>query len=178
MNSLQGFFYTNGESVMAEQDVNLKTDVALIQKDLKQIERFFTKFDAALTAMADMSQKVAVQGEILKNTAEKLQSLELKMSEHKADDIARAQLLGERLEETRKAAYNDHEKLAKESQQNRKERNEEIMTQLAKMNGSLDARLEKVDERIKTLEYWKWYMMGIGAIVLAIAANIKWSGLF
>jgi DNA repair exonuclease SbcCD ATPase subunit len=163
---------------MAEQDVNLKTDVALIQKDLKQIERFFTKFDAALTAMADMSQKVAVQGEILKNTAEKLQSLELKMAEHKADDIARAELLGERLEETRKSAYNDHEKLAKENQQNRKERNEEIMTQLARMNGSLDARLEKLDDRIKTLEHWKWYIMGLGAIVTLIAVNIKWTGLF
>jgi DNA repair exonuclease SbcCD ATPase subunit len=163
---------------MPDTDINLKTDVALIQKDLKQIERFFTKFDTALQSMADMSQKVAVQGEILKNTSEKLQSLELKITEHKIEDVARAQLLNERLEETRRSAYNDHEKLAKESQQNRKERNEEIMTQLSKMNGSLDARLEKLDDRVKTLEHWKWYIMGLGAIVAFIAVNIKWAGLF
>ena len=163
---------------MPDTDINLKTDVALIQKDLKQIERFFTKFDTALQSMSDIAQKVAVQGEILKNTAEKLEDLEAKINEHKQEDVARAQLLNERLEETRKSAYNDHEKLAKESQQNRKERNEEIMTQLSKMNGSLDVRLEKLDDRIKTLEHWKWYIMGLGAVVIAIAVNIKWAGLF
>lgn len=161
-----------------DKDINLKTDVALIQKDLKQIERFFTKFDTALQSMSDMSQKVAIQGEILKNTAEKLQSLEFKISEHKLEDVARAVVLGERLEETRKSAYADHERLAKESQQNRKERNEEIMIQLSKMNGSLDAKLEKLDDRLTTLENWKWYIMGLGAVIIFIAANIKWSGLF
>ena len=163
---------------MPDTDINLKTDVALIQKDLKQIERFFTKFDTALQSMADMSQKVAVQGEILKNTSEKLQSLELKITEHKLEDVARAQLLNERLEETRRSAYNDHERLAKDSALNRKERNEEIMTQLSKMNGSLDARLEKLDDRIKMLEHWKWYIMVLGDIVAFIAVNIKWAGLF
>jgi DNA repair exonuclease SbcCD ATPase subunit len=163
---------------MPDTDINLKTDVALIQKDLKQIERFFTKFDTALQSMSDIAQKVAVQGEILKNTAEKLEDLEAKINEHKQEDVARAQQLGERLEETRRSAYADHERLAKDSALNRKERNEEIMTQLSKMNGSLDARLEKLDERVKTLEHWKWYIMGLGAVVIAIAVNIKWAGLF
>jgi DNA repair exonuclease SbcCD ATPase subunit len=163
---------------MPDTDINLKTDVALIQKDLKQIERFFTKFDTALQSMSDIAQKVAVQGEILKNTAEKLEDLEAKINEHKQEDVARAQQLGERLEETRRSAYADHERLAKDSALNRKERNEEIMTQLSKMNGSLDVRLEKLDDRIKTLEHWKWYIMGLGAVVIAIAANIKWTGLF
>jgi flagellar biosynthesis/type III secretory pathway protein FliH len=128
--------------------------------------------------MSDIAQKVAVQGEILKNTAEKLEDLEAKINEHKQEDVARAQQLGERLEETRRSAYADHERLAKDSALNRKERNEEIMTQLSKMNGSLDVRLEKLDDRIKTLEHWKWYIMGLGAVVIAIAANIKWTGLF
>ena len=163
---------------MPEQDVNLKTDVALIQKDLKQIERFFSKFDTALEAMADMSQKVAVQGEILKNTTEKLQSLEIKITEHKLEDIERTKMLSERLEENRKSAYADHERLARESQQNRKERNEEIMSQLAKMNGALDAKLTKLDDRVTMLEQWKWWIMGLGAVIVFIAANIKWSGLF
>jgi DNA repair exonuclease SbcCD ATPase subunit len=163
---------------MPDTDINLKTDVALIQKDLKQIERFFTKFDTALQSMSDIAQKVAVQGEILKNTAEKLEDLEAKINEHKQEDVARAQQLGERLEETRRSAYADHERLAKDSALNRKERNEEIMTQLSKMNGSLDARLEKLDDRIKMLEHWKWYIMGLGAIVAFIAVNIKWAGLF
>ena len=163
---------------MAEQDLNLKTDVALIQKDLKQIERFFAKFDSALNSMSELSKHVAVQGEILKSQAEKLQSLEMKITEHKLDDIERSKMLSERLEEHRKSAYADHERLAVESQLNRKERNEEIMNQLAKMNGSLDAKLTKLDDRITMLEQWKWWIMGLGAVITFIAANIRWSGLF
>ena len=163
---------------MPEQDLNLKTDVALIQKDLKQIERFFTKFDTALNSMSELSKHVAVQGEILKSQAEKLQSLEMKITEHKLDDIERAKMLSDRLEEHRKSAYADHERLAKESQLNRKERNEEIMAQLSKMNGALDAKLTKLDGRITMLEQWKWWIMGLGAVITFIAANIKWSGLF
>lgn len=163
---------------MPEQDLNLKTDVALIQKDLKQIERFFAKFDSALNSMSELSKHVAVQGEILKSQAEKLQSLEMKITEHKLDDIERSKMLSERLEEHRKSAYADHERLAVESQLNRKERNEEIMTQLAKMNGSLDAKLTKLDDRITMLEQWKWWIMGLGAVITFIAANIRWSGLF
>ena len=163
---------------MLEQDLNLKTDVALIQKDLKQIERFFAKFDSALNSMSELSKHVAVQGEILKSQAEKLQSLEMKITEHKLDDIERSKMLSERLEEHRKSAYADHERLAVESQLNRKERNEEIMTQLAKMNGSLDAKLTKLDDRITMLEQWKWWIMGLGAVITFIAANIRWSGLF
>ena len=163
---------------MPEQDLNLKTDVALIQKDLKQIERFFAKFDSALNSMSELSKHVAVQGEVLKSQAEKLQSLEMKITEHKLDDIERSKMLSERLEEHRKSAYADHERLAVESQLNRKERNEEIMTQLAKMNGSLDAKLTKLDDRITMLEQWKWWIMGLGAVITFIAANIRWSGLF
>tara|TARA_R110000868_G_scaffold125206_2_gene330838 strand:+ start:90 stop:584 length:495 start_codon:yes stop_codon:yes gene_type:complete len=164
--------------VANDSESNLKTDVALIQKDLKQIERFFTKFDTALIAMADVATKVAIQGEILKNTTEKLQSLEAKITEHKTEDLARNKAFNDKLDEHRKSAYSDHEKLAAESAANRKERNEEIMTQLAKMNGQLDKRLLTIDERVKTLEQWKWYIMGLGAVITFVAANIKWSGLF
>ena len=163
---------------MPEQDLNLKTDVALIQKDLKQIERFFAKFDSALNSMSDLSKHVAVQGEILKSQAEKLQSLEMKITEHKLDDIERAKMLSERLEEHRKSAYADHERLARESQLNRKERNEEIMTQLSKMNGALDAKLTKLDGRITTLEQWKWWIMGLGAVVVFVLSNVPWPAFF
>ena len=163
---------------MSEQDQNLKTDVALIKKDIKQIERFFSKFDTALETMADMSQKVAVQGEILKNTAEKLEDLEERIQEHKREDINRANLISDRLEEYRRSSREDHERLAKDSAENRKIRNEEIMSELHKMNGSIENKLTKLDDRITMLEQWKWYIMGLGAVLVFIAANIQWSGLF
>lgn len=163
---------------MAEELSELKTDVALIKKDVKQIERFFGKFESALDTMAEMSKQVAVQGEVLKNTSDKLHDLEERMSEHRNEDKQRTEILTNRLEAYRKSSYDDHQRLANESRENRKERNEEIMSELHKMNGALDKRLTKLDERINILENWKWYMMGISAILVFIAANMQWSALF
>lgn len=153
---------------------NLRTDVALIKKDIKLIERFFSKFDTALETMSEMSQKVAVQGEILKNTVEKLEDLDERMTEHRQEDIERNNIVGDRLEEYRASSRDDHARLAAESAQNRLERNKEIMGELNKMNTSIDNRLTKLDDRIKMLEQWKWYIMGLGAVVIFILANIPW----
>jgi DNA repair exonuclease SbcCD ATPase subunit len=163
---------------VADKNQSLDTDVALIKKDIKQIERFFTKFDAALESMTEVSQKVAVQGEILKNTADKLEDLEERIAEHKAEDKARTEVLHRRLEDHRISARKDHEKLANKTAVDRKERNEEIMLQLGKMNGSLEQRLTKIDDRIRILEGWKWYVAGIGFVVLMVFAEVNWQAIF
>lgn len=160
---------------MTDQNNSLQTDVALIKKDIKQVERFFVKFDSALNSMTEIATQVAVQGEILKNTVEKLDGVDERIALNKKEDLSNYNIINSRLEEYRKSAYADHEKLAAESRQNRKERNEEIMTQLAKMNGALEARLVRLDDRIKLLEQWKWYIMGLGATVIVIVTNIEWS---
>jgi len=163
---------------MSDKDTSLNTDVQLIKKDIKQIEKFFGRFDTALEAMTEVSQKVAVQGEILKNTAEKLEDLEERIAEHKAEDKARTEVLHRRLEDHRTSSRKDHEKLANETKIDRKQRNDEIMLQLGKMNGALEVRLTKIDDRIKILEQWRWYIMGIGAVVLLGIMEINWTALF
>jgi DNA repair exonuclease SbcCD ATPase subunit len=163
---------------MAGELSELKTDIALIKKDVKQIERFFAKFDAALEAMSDVSQKVAVQGEILKNTSNKLEDIEERIDEHRIEDIKRAENISTRLEEYRRSSKEDHQRLSDTNAANRKERNEEIMKELHKMNGSLDKRLNELEQRAGVLENWKWYMMGLGVAVVAIGSQIQWAALF
>jgi DNA repair exonuclease SbcCD ATPase subunit len=163
---------------MAEELSELKTDIALIKKDVKQIERFFAKFDTALETMSDVSQKVAVHGEILKNTAEKLSDLDERIEQHRAEDVKRTDIMSNRLEEYRKSAREDHQRLSDQNAINRKERNEEIMKELHKMNGSLDKRLNELEQRAGVLENWKWYMMGLGVAVVAIGSQIQWAALF
>jgi DNA repair exonuclease SbcCD ATPase subunit len=160
---------------MSDQEQNLKTDVALIKKDIKQIERFFSKFDDALETMSDMSKKVAVQGEILKNTVDKLEDLDERMSDHRQEDIERSNIIGQRLEEYRSSSRDDHARLAAESAENRALRNKEIMGELSKMNTSIENKLTALDDRIKILEQWKWYIMGLGAVIVFIFANIPWN---
>lgn len=154
---------------MSEQEI--KTDIALIKKDVKTIERFFNKFDTALETMSDISQKVAVQGEILKNTAEKLEDLEERIEAHKKEDMARSAVLTDRLEQYRISSKEDHQRLSDQSAQNRLQRNQEIMTELAKLNGNLEKRMDNLSGRVGKLENWKYYMMGLGAAVLFIVVK-------
>jgi hypothetical protein len=47
---------------MGNDDINiLKTDIALIQKDVKQIERIFKKVDDAVCQMSEILKIAAVQ---------------------------------------------------------------------------------------------------------------------
>jgi hypothetical protein len=165
------------EQNMADE-VDIKTDVALIKKDVKQIEKYFGKFDAALETMAEMSKQVAVHGEVLKNTSEKLHDLDVLMAEHRQQDQKRAEYLTAKLEDYRSSSYADHQRLADESRLNRQERNAEIMSELHKMNGSLEKRLTSIDNRIKILENWKWYIMGAFLIIGIVATQVNWSILF
>lgn len=156
----------------------LKTDVALIKKDIKLIERYFGRFDSALESMADMSERVAVQGEMLKNCHDKIEDLEEKVEIHKQEDVARGAVMTDRLDQYRISSKEDHQRLSDQNALNRAERNREIMEALAKLNGSLDQRIKDQENRIKGLENWKYYMMGIGAVVIFIAMRIQWPSLF
>jgi len=150
-------------------DEDFKTDLAVIKRDINQINKIFSKVDKSLEVMADLSKQVAVHEEILKN-------LQTDITEHREDDISRSAIMADRLEQYRISSKEDHARLAEDSRKNRAERNAEIMTELHKMNGALDSRLTKLDERIKILENWKWYMMGLGAIMIFLAMQINWSG--
>jgi hypothetical protein len=62
-----------------EENSDIKIDVALIKKDIKQIERFFGKVDSAVDGMADITQSLAVQHQIVKNFQEKLNFFDEKL---------------------------------------------------------------------------------------------------
>lgn len=163
---------------MAEKEQNWETDIALIKSDIKQINRFFGKVEASIDMMSELSKNVAVQQEILKNTAEKLEDLEIRMDEHRKEDIARSAVISDRLEQYRISSREDHQRLSDISAANRAERNKEIMDALAKLNGSLDKRIADQEKRLGRLENWRYYMMGIGAAVLFVLARIQWPSLF
>ncbi len=156
---------------MAEDNKDLKTDIALIKKDIKQIEKFFNRFETAIETMSDIGQKVAVQSEILKNTADKLDDMEDRIESHKKEDVARAAILTDRLEQYRVSSKEDHQRLSDLSAKNREQRNQEIMGELSKLNGNLERKMDGLSSRIGKLENWKYYMMGLGAAVLFIVVK-------
>jgi len=164
---------------MSDEINGIKTDIALIKKDVKQIERFFDKVDTVMSEMSDMTKSLAVQQKIIEHFTSKLEDLEEKMEEHKQEDIKRTEMLQARLEEYRKSSKEDHKRLSEESAKNRAERNKEIMTELGKLNGNLESRMvdlksatEDQEARLRKIENIKWWLLGAIAVITFLAQSI------
>jgi hypothetical protein len=46
------------------------------------------------------------------------------------------------------------------------------MEALSKLNGNLDKRISEMEGRVTSLDRWKWYMMGMGAILIFIITKL------
>ena len=155
------------------EDLNaMKTDVALIKKDIKQIGRFFDKVDTAVDAMAGIEQALAVQHQIITNFNNKLDTVESRVEENKRLDEQRSAVLGDRMELYRQSSKEDHQRIHDQNQAHRKERNEEIIKELKHIDGKVDKRLTVIETKLAAVERWKYYMMGISAAVIFIISKL------
>ena len=77
----------------------LKTDVALIKKDIRQIERVFDKVDGAVSDMSELHKVAAVQETILDSAERRLQMLEETISKQSEEELAYRKELRKSLED-------------------------------------------------------------------------------
>jgi DNA anti-recombination protein RmuC len=163
---------------MEDQIVEMKTDIALIKADVQNIQRFFTKVEASLDMMAELSKKVAVQDEIIKNTVDKLEDLDTMVQEHRVEDQERAQRMMDRLDEYRAAAYQDHQRLADHTATKREAHNRIIIDELREMKQMMEDRFDEQDEKIQDLQRWKYYAMGAIGVAMFVMVEMNWQLMF
>jgi len=153
---------------MTDNEMNsLKTDIALIQKDVKQIERVFQKVDNAVQQMAEIHKALAVQENILENNEKRISIVEDKLIKHNEDELVFRKELNSKLEDMKTV-----------SQIERERRHKEVLESIEKLNKNMSEKLDKQDKRISALENWRWYLLGIGAVLLFILNKIPWAALF
>ena len=146
---------------------SLKTDIALIQKDVKQIERVFQKVDNAVERMAEIHKALAVQENILENNEKRISIVEDKLIKYNEDEIEFRKELSNKLEDMRTSDRLEREK-----------RHKELLESIEKMNKGVSEKLDKQDKRISALENWRWYMVGIGFVIIFIINKIPWTSFF
>ena len=163
---------------MATEKNNWETDIRLIQSDIKQINRFFGKVEKSIDQMAELSKNVAVQSEVLDFTKQKLEDVEKLCEDTKRTDELRMTVLSDRLEEYRRSAREDHQRLAEHNAEKRTATNKEILDRLDAMEQGIHSRINEQNKKINTLENWRYYLMGMGGVVLLLIARINWPNLF
>jgi len=163
---------------MQDEITEMKTDIALIKKDVQNIQRFFAKVETSLDMMADLSKKVAVQDEVLKNTIDKLEDLDTMVQDHRIEDQERSQRMMDRLEEYRSAAYKDHQRLADHTATKREKHNQLLIDEIRAMRQMMEEKLEEQDEKIEDLNRWKYYAMGAIGLAMFVMVEMNWQIVF
>lgn len=157
---------------------NWETDIRLIQSDVKQIQKFFGRVDKSLDQMSDLSKNVAVQHEVLDSTKEKLETVAAMCEDTKRSEETRMVVLNDRLEEYRASARDDHQRLADHNAEKRNISHNQLMAKLDSMEKSLHSRINDQTKKINALENWRYYMMGVGAVMMFLLAKFNWPNLF
>jgi predicted RNase H-like nuclease (RuvC/YqgF family) len=153
---------------MADNEINsLKTDIALIQKDVKQIENVFRKVDNAVGQMSEILKTIAVQENILENNEKRVSSLEETIKKRNDEE-----------EQFRKELTQKFDDMKETFQKERERRHREVLDSIENLNKNMTEKLENQDKRIQALENWRWYLLGIGAVLLFIANKIPWETFF
>jgi ribosomal silencing factor RsfS len=54
----------------------------------------------------------------------------------------------------------------------RDRRHRELLDSIENLNKNMGEKLDKQDKRIQTLENWRWYVLGIGLVIVFILNKI------
>lgn len=147
---------------------DINTDIALIKKDIKQIEKFFSRVESSMESLVDVAKMTAVQEEVLKIANERLDDLEDRIENHRKEDESRVVAVHKKLDQYRDSSRDDHKRLADHNAKNRAKHDAVILEKIDTVAKDVTDTLNEHGDRLRTLENWKYYMMGLGAAVAFI----------
>jgi chromosome segregation ATPase len=153
---------------MTDNEINtIKTDIALIKRDVTQITHVYKKVDDTLEQMSEMAKTLAVQEKTLENDARRITLLEENLVRHNQEEIEFRKELGKKLEEMMAKIESD-----------RDAKHKQTLDAIDKMSTSVNTKRDEQDKRISSLENWKWYIAGISVVVMLIINKFPWTMLF
>ncbi len=173
---------------MAQQEEisDVKVDVALIKKDIKQIERFFGKVDTAVDGMADITKSLAVQHQIVKNFQEKLSFFDEKLENSARHNLEGRLALKEELDDHKEQfketmlasmelAKEQHASIAGVSRREQEERHARTTKLIENIAKEVGDKISDQEKRLRNIENLKWWLLGAIAIASFVAHNLDFS---
>tara|TARA_B110000967_G_C18798761_1_gene517279 strand:+ start:187 stop:672 length:486 start_codon:yes stop_codon:yes gene_type:complete len=157
---------------------NIDTDIALIKKDIANMNKFFGRVETTIDMMGELTKDVAVRNEILEHTKQKLDDVEKMCDDHRRTDLLALNVMSDRLEEYRRSAREDHQKLADHNAEKRTKASKEIIDRIDSMETAVHSRLNETTKKLNALENWRYYIMGAAAVLMFFFAKLHWPGLF
>jgi len=144
---------------------SIETEVALLKKETIQMSQLFDKLDTAIdklsTAASDISRILAVHEEKL-NSHERIDRelndlIEIRRKEM-SEDIKE---LNSRINSIQKGLASD----ISSTEQKIMNALDELKRDISSSKKSIESDNSKIETRIDSLEKWRWFMMGAGAVI-------------
>lgn len=149
---------------MSEQDMSdVKTDVAILKKDVSNIQGLLGRLDTAIDKIADATGGIS---QILAVHERNLSRLEEDVQERKRLAEKETELLHQRISD-----------MKDESSRHHKDNHTAVMAKLDKMDNEVSSELKNLSSRVTVLERWKWWIMGGSWVIgFIIAIMLQASG--
>mgnify|MGYP000051499010 FL=1 len=150
---------------MSEKEFHsMKTDVAILQSDVANIQGLLGRLDTAIDKIADATGGIS---QILAVHEQNLSVLQDDVEERKRLAEKETELLHRRITESKD-----------ESAEHHRRNHSEVMNKLDKMGNEVTDELKEVKKRVTILERWKWWVMGGSwAIGFIIATVLQMGGI-
>lgn len=150
---------------MEKSSNSIETDVALLKRDVKQMNDLFEKLDDAIAKI----------GELANNITRMIAIHEEKHSQHSKVEQELFGLVEKRREEIQEDIKELHSRITTTTRElsddiselERKvlEAMKDLKTDLASQLAAEKTAKKTVEDRLSDLEKWRWYVMGIAATV-------------
>lgn len=154
---------------MTEQDelLSTKTDLALIKRDIQQIQDVLKRMDTVIAQLADVITTIAVQEKMFETSDKRFQLLEEDLDKQSDAVINLEKDLKKQLKE-----------MEAKSEQDREARHKEVLALLQAIEEKVQSRNEAHDKRLSSLEQWRYYILGAIAAGMFFVSQIDWPKLF
>lgn len=161
-----------------EEDLTaIKTDILMMKKDLSQIEKCLSNFEGETSNVSIILKELAVQEKVLEQFERRMLRLEEMGNRTSSRDDEFRREFHERLEDFRKEFGTKIDTFISSFEAAKLKEHSEILEQIKELSYELKKKNSHQDEKIETLDRWKWYITG-AVVVISSIISLSWKSFF
>jgi len=154
---------------MSPQDIDineLSTEIALIKKDIENLEVLIRKIDELSKEVNELSKLIAIQHRIVEDNEKKISSLFDITNKEDIDEGLYRGRMRDKIDSIKNEIHSDKEDLKRI-----------LSVSSSSINDKIDEDYAKTDKRLSVLENWRWWVMGMGVVIVTVISYV-WKILF
>lgn len=147
------------DKIIADQG----TQIVLIHSELKSITAYIENVEKSLSVLGSMDKTIITQQSILESQERRLAQLERENAESHTFYHNMQTEFGNRIQG-----------LKDQSRDDRYTGQQLVVQKLEELGRTFDKRFEEKELRVRALENWRWYILGIMAAAGLVLSGIPW----